>query len=129
MTELGKISETPFFEDTSVFPRDYAWMTNRHLETKTDVLAAANRIAGNDDLSDSDTRTELETLVENARSSGIDISLDEIDDRIEQRIDRGRDVASYSWAHLNEFRLFELHGRCFPWSEPEDLGSAVDRFP
>ncbi|WEL18407.1 Uncharacterized protein SVXHr_2253 [Halorhabdus sp. SVX81] len=126
VTELGKISETPFFEDTYVFPRDYAWMTDRRLETKTDAFAAANRIAGNADLDDDGVQAELETVVENARSNGIAISLDEINDSIEQR---DSDVASYSWVHLNEFRLFELHGRCFPWSEPADLRSAVDRIP
>ena len=129
VTELGKISETPFFNDVYVFPRDYAWMTDRRLETETDVVAAANRIVGNDGLDDSDTRTELETLVENARSNGIDITLAEIEDRIEHRDEHGRDVATYSWVHLNEFRLFELHDRCFPWTNPMDLRSAVDRVP
>jgi len=35
--------------------------------------------------------------------------------------DQQIDVPSYSWVHLNDFRLFELHGRCYPWTTVDEL--------
>lgn len=129
VTELGKISETPFFEKSYVLPRDYAWMTDRRLEEREDVVAAALGVAENPDLADDEVEDELRTLVENAQTSGIDVSVESLRERIDERREEGPDVTSYSWVHLNEFRLFELHGRCFPWSDSDDLRSAVDRIP
>lgn len=129
VTELGKISETPFFEDSYVMPRDYAWMTDRNLETKEDVFAAAVRIALNPDIEEETVEQELETLVESAQSNGVEISIEALQDRIEEREEGGPELTSYSWVHLNEFRLFELHGRCIPWTDTDDLRTAVDKIP
>lgn len=129
VTDLGKISETPFFDRSHVLPRDYAWMTDRHLDQKEDLFAAAIRITENPTLEDDRVERELDTLVENARTNGIDVSTDDVQKRIEERREEGPDVTSYSWVHLDEFRLFELHGRCFPWSDTEGLRSAVGRLP
>lgn len=129
VTELGKISETPFFEKSHVLPRDYAWMTDRQLDEREDVVAAALKVAENPDITDDDVEDELGILVENAQTSGIDVSVELLQERIDKRREEGLDVTSYSWVHLNEFRLFELHGRCFPWSDSDDLRSTVDRIP
>ena len=129
VTELGTISETPFFESSYVFPRDYAWMTDRQLERVEDVYAAAVRIASNADLADGEIEGELEGLLENAERSGIDCSMDDVRAVVEERIEDGPDLAGYSWVHLNEFRLFELHGRCFPWTDTDELRSAVGHIP
>lgn len=129
VTELGKISETPFFEDSYVLPRDYAWMTDRNFENKEDVLSAAIRIGLNPDLEPEDVAKELNELVKDARSSGIDISINEVQDRVEERKEEDSDITSYSWVHLNEFRLFELHGRCLAWAETEDLRTVIDQIP
>lgn len=129
VTELGKISETPFFEKSSVLPRDYAWMTDRQLAEREDVVTAALRITENQDLTDDDVEDEIDELIQSARTNGIDVSIDRLQERIDERQEDGPDVTSYSWVHLNEFRLFELHDRCFPWSDSDDLRSAVDRIP
>ncbi|PSP27631.1 hypothetical protein BRC65_04755 [Halobacteriales archaeon QH_2_65_14] len=129
VTELGKISEMPFFEDSYVLPRDYAWMTDRRLEHEEAVYAAAVRLAGNPDLDDEQVEAELERLVENARANDVDVSLDDVRERIEEREEAGPDATTYSWVHLNEFRLFELHDRCFPWTDIDDLRSSADRIP
>lgn len=129
VTELGKISETPFFEKSYVLPRDYAWMTNRQLEHEEDVFAAAVRITESSELDEDELQEEFETLVENVRVNGVDVSVDEVRERVTEREKNGPETASYSWVHLNEFRLFELHGRCYPWSDTGDLRSAVDRIP
>lgn len=129
ITELGKISSTPFFEKSTVLPRDYAWMTDRKLETHADVFSAAINIYFNDSLDPETTETELDALVKRARRNGIEISVDDLTDRITEREDADRDAVSYSWVHLNEFRLFELHGRCFPWSEPDELRDVADELP
>lgn len=129
VTEIGKISETPFFKDSYVLPRDYAWMTDRHLQNKEDVFAAAIRIGLNPDLETDNVEQEHRELVKNARSNGIDVSIDEVRDRVEERKEEDSDITSYSWVHLNEFRLFELHGRCFAWADTEDLRSVIDQIP
>lgn len=129
VTELGKISETPFFHATHVLPRDYVWMTDRRLEREEDVFAAATRIALNEDLDDEETEGELEMLLENARRNGLDISKQKVQEAIANRIEEGPDVTSYSWVQLNEFRLFELHGRCFPWADLDELRSSVGQIP
>lgn len=129
VTELGKISETPFFENAYVLPRDYAWMSGRRLESEEAVIAAAMRVASSTDLDDDETEAELRRLVEAARRNGLDISEADVMDRVEARLGDGPDVAVYSWVQLNEFRLFELHDRCFPWTTPEELRSAVEQIP
>lgn len=129
VTELGKISETPFFDTSHVLPRDYAWMTARELESIEDLHAAAVRIAARSDLEDADIDAEVEALVEAGQSNGLDVSVQDLWDKIETRREEGMDTTTYSWVHLNEFRLFELHGRCYPWTDVDDLRSAVDRIP
>lgn len=129
VTELGTISETAFFDDSYVLPRDYAWLTGRRLDSEEAVISAALRVVSSPDLDDAETEDELMRLLEAARRSGLDISLSTLRERVDERLGDGPDVAAYSWVQLNEFRLFELHDRCFPWTTPEELRSAVDQIP
>lgn len=129
ITELGKISSTPYFERSYVLPRDYVWMTDRKLETPVDVFAAAVNIYFNEELGSDDVDDELNALVTTAQRNGIDITRDEIEERIEQRENAKQDAVAYSWVHLNEFRLFELHDRCHPWTTENDLRVAVEKLP
>lgn len=129
VTELGKISSTPYFDRSTVLPRDYAWMTDRNIETVADLLAAAVNVYFNDDLDEGETRAELDSLVTRAQRNGVEVSREEVVDRIEEREDADEEAVSYSWVHLNEFRLFELHGRCLPWTDPEELRDVTDRIP
>lgn len=129
VTELGKISTTPHFEDAYVLPRDYAWMTDRKLESPADVFAAAVSVYFNGDLDPDEVEAELESLAAAARQNGVEVSTDALRERIEEREDAEREAVSYSWVHLNEFRLFELHDRCLPWSTPEELRDVVGEIP
>jgi hypothetical protein len=129
VTELGKISSTPYFDRSTVLPRDYAWMTDRNVETLTALLAAAVNVYFNDDLDAEDTEAELQSLVTRAQRNGVEVSREELVDRIEEREGANGEAVSYSWVHLNEFRLFELHGRCLPWTDPEELRDVTDRIP
>ena len=129
VTELGKISETPYFGKSHVLPRDYAWMTDRKLETAEDVFAAATRVSFNNDLDRGQIEDEIESIVIRARGNGIEVTHEEVLDRLDEREDAEDGSVSYSWVHLNEFRLFELHGRCYPWSEPDDLRAATGNLP
>ncbi|WP_276280231.1 hypothetical protein [Halorussus caseinilyticus] len=127
VTELGKISETPYFEKSYVLPRDYCWMTGENFDGKADVVAAAMEIWHSEDLTDEQTADELESLVAEAQESGIGVSKGELTDAVAER--EHDNTASYSWVHLNEFRLFELHGRCRPWVEESELRDSVDFVP
>ena len=129
VTELGKISTTPYFDKSYVLPRDYAWMTDQNLDTEADVLAAAATIYFNDDLDDATTEAELDSLIAAATKNDITLTRAAVIDRLEEREDSEHTPVSYSWVHLNEFRLFELHGRCFAWSSPDDLRDVVDDVP
>jgi hypothetical protein len=44
---------------------------------------------------------------------------------IDDRVADGEEPATYSWVHLNKFRKFELHDRCFPWTTEDELRTAV----
>lgn len=129
VTELGKISETPYFEKAHVLPRDYTWLTARKISSEAELLAAAVAIIENDDLSESETSRELARLVETTTDRGIATTEDELRERVRDRTEQGSDVPSYSWVHLNEFRLFELHDRCYPWSRVENLRDTVENVP
>lgn len=126
VTELGKISETPYFNRSYVLPRDYRWMTGDNFDDKADIVAAAMAIHYDDDLTDDESGSKLESLSVEAREAGIEISTDELVDAVQGREDN---VVSYSWVHLNEFRLFELHDRCRPWVTEPELRDAVDIVP
>jgi len=126
VTELGKISATPYFDKSYVLPRDYAWMTERNLDTEGDVVAAAATIYFNDDLDDETIEEELDSLVTAANRNDVGLTTPAVVDRLADRADGEHAPVSYSWVHLNEFRLFELHDRCFAWSSPDDLRDAVD---
>ncbi|GGC71124.1 hypothetical protein GCM10007209_36320 [Haloferax sulfurifontis] len=125
VTELGKISTTAYFDKSYVLPRDYVWMTDQNLDREADVIAAAATIYFNDDLDEATTEQELESLITAATTNDIDLTLSDIIDRLEQRDDSEHAPVSYSWVHLNEFRLFELHNRCFAWSSSDDLRDMV----
>lgn len=129
ITELGKISETPYFEKSHVLPKDYAWMTDRRLETTEDVVAAATSVYFNDELDSEQIEDELESIVTDARDNGIDVTYEEVRTRIEEREAADDEIVSYSWVHLNEFRLFELHGRCHPWTNAAELREATNELP
>ncbi len=129
VTELGKISETPYFDKSHALPRDYSWMTGENMEDEQDVIVAGLTIHGNDDLSDEEIETELASLAEEAQKHGIEIGKEELKERIRERIEDDAETANYSWVHLNEFRLFELHDRCFPWVDEDDLRNAVTNIP
>ena len=129
VTELGKISTTPYFDKSYVLPRDYAWMTEQHLDTEADVVAAAATIYFNDDLDEASTERELNSLITAANKNDISLTTSEVIERLEDRDDSEQAPVSYSWVHLNEFRLFELHGQCFAWSSSDDLRDVVDSIP
>lgn len=129
VTELGKLSSTSYFEKSYVLPRDYAWLTERNLDTEAAVLAAAATIYHNDELDDATREDELDALTSAANENGIQLTTPDVVERLEDREDVDDAPVSYSWVHINEFRLFELHGQCFPWATSEDLRDAVDEVP
>jgi hypothetical protein len=126
INELGKLGETGYFEKAYALPRAYHWETEAQLTDERDVLAAAAQINAATDVDDETRTGELEALVERAGHAGIDIAADALIDEI---VDLEIDVPSYSWVHLNDFRLFELHGRCYPWTKEDELLDATDELP
>ena len=104
-------------------------MTDQNLDTEADVIAAAATIYFNDDLDEATTEEELDSLIATANKNDISLTTPDVIDRLEEREDDEQAPVSYSWVHLNEFRLFELHNRCFAWSSPDDLRDIVDEVP
>jgi hypothetical protein len=126
INELGKIGETEYFEKAYAFPRAYQWETEDRITDERDVITAAAQIMAATDIDDEMKATELDALVDRADQAGIDISVDAVTARLEER---DIEVPSYSWVHLNDFRLFELHGRCYPWTTEQELLEATDDLP
>lgn len=124
--ELGKLSDTEYFEKSHVLPRGYRWETDSHLASKRDVFAAAAQIATAEDLADETKRTELEALVDRARDAGIDLTVEALTAWLDEH---DPEVPAYSWVHLNDFRLFELHDRCYPWTTEDELLAETDELP
>ena len=127
--ELGEIDDSPYFDKSYVFPRDYAWVTDANLESNHHVIQAALEIAFTDDLPGDEAQSKIGALVDRARETGIDVAEQEVSDVIDDRVDEGTEPATYSWVHLNKFRKFELHDRCFPWLTEEELRAAVAELP
>ena len=127
--ELGEIDDPPYFDKSYVFPRDYAWVTDQNLDSEQHVLQAALEIAFTDDLPTDEVHSKIDSLVKLAEDCGIDISKEEVWDSISDRTQEGVKPATYSWVHLNKFRKFELHERCFPWTTEEELRAMVDELP
>lgn len=126
INELGKLAETEYFEKAYAFPRAYQWETENHLTNERDVVAAAAQIKAATDINDERETAELEALIERANQAGIDISVDAMRTTLEEH---DIEVPSYSWVHLNDFRLFELHGRCYPWTTEEELLDVTGDLP
>lgn len=127
--ELGEIDDPPYFDKSYVYPRDYAWVTNANLESNYQVIQAALEIAFTEELTEDETHSKIDSLVDRAQESGIDIGEQAVWDVIGDRADEGGEPATYSWVHLNKFRKFELHDQCFPWTTEEELRAAVDELP
>jgi hypothetical protein len=69
----------------------------------------------------------VQSLVNRAQESGLDIDEQKVWDAIDDRTDAGEEPVTYSWVHLNKFRKFELHERCFPWTTVDELPSLTPR--
>jgi hypothetical protein len=126
VNELGKLSETEYFEKAYAFPRAYHWETEANLTDRRDVLAAAAQFMAATDGDEEAKAAELEALVDRATQAGVEITADALMSELEEQEMAG---PSYSWVHLNDFRLFELHGRCYPWTTEEGLLDATDELP
>lgn len=127
--ELGEIDDPPYFDKSYVFPRDYTWFTDSNLDSKRHVIQAGLEIAFTDELTDEETETEIASLVDRAQTHHIDLTTQDVWEVIDDRESEGGELATYSWVHLNKFRKFELHDRCFPWSTEEELRTAVGELP
>jgi len=126
INELGKLGETEYFEKAYALPRAYQWETEGHLNEECDVVAAAAQLMAATDIDEESKSAELDDLVERANQAGIDISVDEVTTTLEED---DFEVPSYSWVHLNDFRLFELYGRCYSWTTEDELLEAIDGLP
>lgn len=126
VNELGKLAETEYFEKGYALPRAYRWESEENLTDEHDVLAAAAQLMTTTEIDDTTKTAELDALVERARQADIDVTVDALTDQLEEH---EIEVPSYSWVHLNDFRLFELHERCYPWTIEEELLAATDALP
>ncbi len=127
--ELGEIDDPPYFDKLYVFPRDYTWVTDTNLTSRHHVIQAAVAIAFTDALTDDEKREEIASLVDRARGADVDITEQDVWATVRDRESDGSEPATYSWVHLNKFRKFELHDRCFPWTTEEELRTAVSKLP
>jgi len=126
ITELGKVSDSPYFERTHVLPRDYFWIDDGEIDDRSELLAAV--VAAYDDRDGSERETRVTELIETAVENGLDVERSEIEADARRRLDDD-DRPAYSWVHRNEFRLFDLAGRCHPWVSVGRLRERADEIP
>lgn len=128
--ELGLLDRHSYFDKTWMFPRDYHGLTRDALKVKDDVIAAAIHIYFAPEESNEKKKRELEALLSEAQNADIDIVEEELVEILRMRKRDGLDkAAQYSWVHLNIFRLYELHERCFPWFSEAELRSRSTEVP
>ncbi|MCH7661411.1 MAG: hypothetical protein IH933_12800 [Euryarchaeota archaeon] len=127
--ELGEIDDFPYFEKSTVFPRDYVWITDSNLDSKHHVIQAALTIVSTDELTEKNVRKEVTSLINRAQERGVSVSGQDVWDAITDRKETDTELATYSWVHRNKFRKFELHDRCFPWTTEDELRTAVESLP
>jgi hypothetical protein len=104
-------------------------VTDSKLESKGHIIQAALEIAFAADLAAADVRATVEPFGDRAQANGLDIDEQAVWDVIADRTGEGEGPATYSWVHLNKFRKFERHDRCFPWTTEDELRTAVDALP
>ncbi|ADJ16501.1 hypothetical protein C497_01545 [Halalkalicoccus jeotgali B3] len=114
--ELGEIDDTPYFEKSYVYPRDYTWFTDSNLDSEHHFVQVAIEIAFTDDLTREEKEAKISSLADRAQEHEIEVSDQDLWDVIEERKAESSEKATYSWVHINKFRKFELHDRCFPWA-------------
>jgi len=90
------------------------------------VFAVAAQIETATGADEERKQSELADLVDRASTAGIDVTVDEL---TEWLVDHDLEVPSYSWVHLNDFRLFELQDRCYPWLTGDELVERADELP
>ncbi|MGB9964061.1 hypothetical protein [Halobacterium sp. CBA1126] len=93
------------------------------------LIQAALEIAFADELSAADVQSKVESLVNRAQESGLNIDEQAVWDVIDDRANEGDEPATYSWVHRNKLRKFELHERCFPWTTADELRTLVAELP
>ncbi|MFC7325084.1 hypothetical protein ACFQMF_10900 [Halorubrum rutilum] len=76
-----------------------------------------------------EVQLNVEPFVDRAQENGLGIDEQEVWDVIDERADEDEEPATYSWVHLNKFRKFERHDRCFPWTTEDELRTEVDELP
>lgn len=128
-SELGEINDPPYFGKSYVFPRDYAWITDTNIDSRHHVIQAAIEIDFTDDLTDHKKQTKIASLVDRAQKHNIALTEQDIWGIVTTRENQDGEPSSYSWVHLNKFRKFELHGRCFPWTTEQELRTAAAELP
>ena len=126
INELGKLSETEYSRKAYVLPRGYQWKTEPNLQNKEDVFAAAAQIETATEADRETKQSELTALVDRATAASIDVTVDELSEWL---ANHDPDVPSYSWVQLNDFRLFELQERCYPWLTEDELLEQTDELP
>lgn len=117
MTELGKIAGPAYFQKSHVLPRDYYW--DGDLTSRPEVVAAVVNAVHEDSGDES-------SIVE---ESDLDVASTAVLETAAERLDAEADLPSYSWVHSNEFRKFDIEGRCHPWVLVTELRDAVDAVP
>lgn len=94
--ELGEIDVPSYFDKSYVFPRDYAWATDTNLKSTHHVTQAAIDIAFTDDLTEDEVHSKIDSLVDRAQESGIDVAEKEVWNVIDDRTDEREEPTTYS---------------------------------
>lgn len=127
VAEFGRADRPFLFDRTYVFPRGYDAHHDDAVESRADVHAHAIELAykaeGRDAL-----RNELGALAEQAATSGLSVTIDELTAHLEEDLG-GRLLPSYSSVVTDGIDHYERVGRCLPWTTEHELRNSINELP
>lgn len=127
--ELGTITAV-YQQRTYVLPRDFDGQDGKTPESPREVMAAAIKIDTDNSITDSQTKTEIQQMVADARSRGIQITLRSVADAIKRRRNANQlsNIPDYSWMAEGAFETYTRLNRCYPWVTVGQLRNDADKY-
>jgi hypothetical protein len=127
LAEFGRADRPFLLERTYVFPRGYEPCHDRTVDSLDEAHARSIELAY-DNSGEDELRDALEKVVEEAASSGISLTTDELTEYLKTELG-GRLVPSYSGVITDGIKHYERMGQCYSWTMEDELRNRIKQLP
>lgn len=127
LTEFGRVDRPFLLNRTYVYPRGYDTQRTNPPDSLDTVHARSIELAYEADGEEA-LRGTLETLVEEAESNDISLTLDDLTVYLGNELG-GRLVPSYSGVITDGIKHFEQMEQCFSWTTEDELRNKISIIP